>query len=95
MVKTKQGFHGQGVGVAVGLLVVLAVGDGETDGDGELSGVGVGVVKMILIAPSSGTGDTVLLPEITTPATIATNAKHARRTVMAASVRRRSSILRL
>ena len=74
------------------MLVVLVVGDGESVADGELTGVGVGVVKMILIAPSSGTGDTVFFAETTTPTTIAAKTKIPKSTVMAASVRLLSSI---
>jgi hypothetical protein len=95
-----------GVGVFVGVVVAPAVGFGVAVGAFVVTtrGVGVGVpvevgvaicvglTKIILIASSSGTGERIFLPETSIPTTRATNTKNPIITVIAASVRRRSSI---
>lgn len=86
---------GLGVAVALGLGAAVAFGDDPEVGvsAGEIAGIGVGLIKMILMAPSSGTGESTFLPVTTTPIVAAIRITNPRSTVMAASVRRRSSIL--
>lgn len=85
---------GVAVGFAVGLGVVFLVGTGVSVGVGEdAGGVGVGVTKIIFIAlVSSGTGETTFLPDTMMPTMTATITKNPIMRVMAASVRRLSSI---
>jgi len=67
-----------GLGVAVGLVVGVGLAGGS---------VGVGVTKIIFIAfSSSGTGETVFLPDTRTPTIMATSTKNPIIRVMAASV---------
>ena len=82
------------VGLTVGLGVTFLVGTGVSVGVSATAGaVGVGVRKIILIAlSSSGTGETVFLPETMMPTTTATITRKPMMRVIAASVRLRSSI---
>ncbi len=85
-----------GLGVAVALGVGFFVGVtalvGVSDAEGVAITTGVGETKMILMAPSSGTGDTVLLPARSTPMTIRISARTPMIIVTAAIVFLRSSI---
>ena len=87
---------GVAVGLIVGLGVGLFVGVGVSVGVAPplaSGGVGVGVRKIILIAlSSSGTGEIVFLPETMMPTMTATMTRKPIMSVMAASVRRRSSM---
>jgi hypothetical protein len=56
------------------------------------TGIEDGDTKIILIALSSGTGESTFFPDIKTPTMIDTNTSKPIMTVMAASVRLRSSI---
>lgn len=85
-----------GFGVAVGVFVGVAVTFVLGVGVGVPVTVGlttaVGDTKIILIASSSGTGESVFLLVTTMPTMIATRRRNPIMTVMAASVRLRSSI---
>lgn len=83
--------EGWGVAVGLGLVVGLGVLVGVIVTDIGTC-VGVGVTKIILIALSSGTGDRIFLPDTNTPTVTATRTKNPTIKVMAASVRRLSSI---
>jgi len=86
---------GLGVAVAWGLAVGLLVGLVVTVGMAVdvAAGGGVGLMKITRIAPSSGTGETILLPEMTTPMMTTTRTMIPTMMVSAAIVFRRSSIL--
>lgn len=60
--------------------------------EGEAVLTGVGVKNIILIAPSSGTGDNTFFPPKTTPTTIITTRKNPMIILIAATVLVRSSI---
>lgn len=85
-----------GVGVFLSVIVGLegvvgvAVSMGNSDFD-----VGLGEIKIILIAPSSGTGESIFLPETRVPTITAKSNTKPTIKVTAASVRRRSSMLRV
>lgn len=73
-----------GLGVAVGFVVGVGLAGGS---------VGVGVTKIILMAPSSSdTGERIFFPETKTPTIMATSTNIPMITVIAASVRFRSSM---
>ncbi|MBI3343096.1 hypothetical protein HY032_02990 [Candidatus Gottesmanbacteria bacterium] len=80
-----------GVGLGVAVAFGLDVGDGVTAVEGR--GVVVGLTKIIRIAPSSGTGETMDFLRVSTMPTINTTKKRkTTMSVIAATVFRRSSI---
>lgn len=85
---------GLGVAVACGLVVGLAVGLIVLVGvsTSVAAGTGVGLMNITRMAPSSGTGETVLFPEISTPIIMMTRTTTPTMMVSAAIVFLRSSI---
>ncbi len=81
-----------GYGDAFFVGVTFPDGVGERDGANVTTGTGDGDTKIILIALSSGTGDNTFLPDIRRPTMIDTKTRRPMITVIAASVRLRSSI---
>ena len=84
------GVEGLGVGFLVGVGAFVACG--AWVGVSVVAGATVGVTKMILIALSSGTGETVFFPEITTPIMTTIKIPNPTMMVRAARVLRRSSM---
>ncbi len=80
------------VGFAVGFGVTFLVGVGETVLSAVGTAIGVGVEKIIFIAPSSGTGEMMVLRATSAPTNTITNTTTPTMMVMAASVLLRSSI---
>lgn len=67
-------------------------GDGVDIGVVDATEYGDGDIKIIFMALSSGTGDRIFLPDMRSPTIMDTKTKRPMITVIAARVRRRSSI---
>ena len=79
----------------VGVIFADTVGESVGVTPVDTAGYGDGEINIIFIALSSGTGDNTFFPDIRSPTIIETKTRSPIITVTAASVRRRSSILRV